>query len=147
MRTRRDFLTGCSVIAGVVALKPTILLSAPGLRAATAVGSPTLSGFLPQVGTNFRVIRAGQPSVSLLLTEAQGSCSGRPIDPVAEGSSQHQFSLLFSGPHTSPLGQGTYTFEHRVFGRLALFIVPVLLQSGDRQYYEAIFNCVPESIV
>jgi hypothetical protein len=49
-----------------------------------------------------------------------------------------QFSLLFLGPMSSPLGQGTYAFLHPKMGRQELFIVPIGPRDG-KMAYEAVF--------
>ena len=49
------------------------------------------------------------------------------------------FSLLFDGPADQPLGQRTYRFIHERLGSFDLFIVPVSVAGGSRQY-EAVFN-------
>ena len=49
------------------------------------------------------------------------------------------FSLLFKGPTSSPLEQGTYMVENKSTGLFPLFIVPVY-PLGNGLYYEAIFN-------
>ena len=49
-----------------------------------------------------------------------------------------QFSLLFLGPMSSPLRQGTYAFLHPKMGRQELFLVPLGPRDG-RMAYEAVF--------
>jgi len=49
------------------------------------------------------------------------------------------FSLLFKGPHSSPLEQGTYVIANKAMGSFPLFIVPVYPETHT-MYYEAIFN-------
>jgi hypothetical protein len=49
------------------------------------------------------------------------------------------FSLVFKGPRSLPLEQGTYTVENKSTGIFPLFIVPVYPQ-GNGMYYEAVFN-------
>ena len=52
---------------------------------------------------------------------------------------QEQFSLLFYGPDTFGLGQGTFEVEHGAIGRFQLFLVPIQPdQKGPR--YQAVFN-------
>jgi len=59
---------------------------------------------------------------------------------VTDNSNQQveQFSLLFMGPISSPLGQGTYAFLHAKMGRQELFIVPIGPRDG-KLAYEAVF--------
>ena len=49
------------------------------------------------------------------------------------------FSLLFKGPRSLPLEQGTYMVENKSTGLFPLFIVPVYPR-GNGMCYEAIFN-------
>lgn len=49
-----------------------------------------------------------------------------------------QFSVLFTGPVSPWLTQGTYTLNHTQMGQLDLFIVP-LGPRDDRMTYEAVF--------
>jgi hypothetical protein len=49
-----------------------------------------------------------------------------------------QFSLLFTGPASPWLRQGTYTLLHPQMQELALFLVPLGPRDG-RMVYEAIF--------
>jgi hypothetical protein len=49
------------------------------------------------------------------------------------------FSLLFHGAQSQPLGQGTYSFEHPQIGSFDLFIVPIAAENGQL-HYQAVFN-------
>lgn len=49
-----------------------------------------------------------------------------------------QFSVLFTGPASPWLRQGTYTLFHPQMQELALFLVP-LGPRDDRMVYEAVF--------
>jgi len=49
------------------------------------------------------------------------------------------FSLLFKGPRSFPLEQGTYMVENKSTGSFPLFIVPVYPR-GNGMCYEAVFN-------
>jgi hypothetical protein len=49
-----------------------------------------------------------------------------------------QFSLIFKGPASLWLPQGTYTLLHPAMERMALFLVP-LGARGGRMTYEAVF--------
>ena len=55
--------------------------------------------------------------------------------PATEG-----FSLLFTGPRSVLLPQGSHTLEHPALGRLELFLVPVMDPRAEVYTYEAIFN-------
>lgn len=143
MKTRRDFLTNCSVLAAVAALEPTTLLSAPSFRRVPSLGQPGLSDWVPLVDTAFRLVRDGESDIRLRLTEAQGRLGARPSAAVAGDPGEHQFSLLFRARQDASLEQNTYTFEHAVLGRFAMFIVPVYRRDGNHCFYEAIFNGPP----
>jgi hypothetical protein len=60
--------------------------------------------------------------------------SGAPEAPAFES-----FSLLFEGPVSTPLTQGTYSFAHPQMGHFDLFIVPIGRQEQLIQY-QAVFN-------
>ena len=49
------------------------------------------------------------------------------------------FSLLFKGPVSSFLPQGTYDFEQDNLGAFSLFVVPIG-QTAEAFQYEVIFN-------
>jgi hypothetical protein len=52
---------------------------------------------------------------------------------------QEEFSIVFLGPGTTDLGQGTRLLKHEQMGQFELFIVPIARdQKGI--YYEAAFN-------
>lgn len=147
MTTRRKFITGCSVLAAGMALKPATLLGASGFRAMPPCEPPGVTAFGREVGTTFHVLRTGQPTAQLFLTAARGLTNTK-AGPARDGAAgEHQFSLLFSGPRELALTQDTYTFEHASLGQLVIFIVPVLAQEEHHQYYEAIFNRHPSPIV
>ena len=148
MTTRRNFLTGCSVLAVAAALQPTHLLSTPGFCALSPFDMPGLTVFAREVGTPFRVVRAHHPTVPLRLAAARSLRTvTSPHEARDDAAREHRFSLLFSGPPDLPLTQDTYTFEHAGLGRLTLFIVPVLPREESRQYYEAIFNRCQRPVV
>jgi len=148
MNTRRNFITGCSLLAAGVALTPARLLAAAGFPAGPSFALPGLTAFGREIGTTFHVLRTGQPTAQLFLTAARALPTATARPAVQDGAAgEHQFSLLFSGPRDLALTQDTYTFEHASLGQLAMFIVPVLLQEERHQYYEAIFNRHPGPIV
>jgi hypothetical protein len=85
-----------------------------------------------QIDTVFRVNHdAGL--VPLRLVEIADS-------PLGDG---RQFSLIFHGPVTAAVPQGTYAFEHDALGALALFIVPIVGSNHERIVYQACFNLMP----
>lgn len=50
-----------------------------------------------------------------------------------------QFSLLFTGPDTPWLQQGTYKLQHAEMGEQEIFMVPLGPRAGKMQY-QAIFS-------
>jgi hypothetical protein len=50
-----------------------------------------------------------------------------------------QFSLIFAGPRSQQLDQGTYVLVHAHMGEITLFLTP-LGPSGERSFYEAAFT-------
>jgi hypothetical protein len=81
------------------------------------------------------VFRIEAPPTDLELIEVGDLAGARPE------ASDRSFSLLFRGPVSAMLPQGTYTVSHEAFGSFALFLVPVA-RAEDGFRYEAIFNRV-----
>jgi len=55
-----------------------------------------------------------------------------------------QFSVLFTGPASPWLAQGTYALHHPQMGQLDLFMVP-LGPRGEHMVYEAVFSRLIDS--
>lgn len=115
---------------GGAALASRVLPSWPvfgaGEEARRGPGVQTAALFRPHLGTAFRPAEPAQP---LILTK------------IVEQPRQHdidQFSLLFQGSPKRPLSDGTYALEHRVLGRIDLFISPVGRPADG--VYEACFS-------
>jgi hypothetical protein len=53
-----------------------------------------------------------------------------------------QFSVIFTGPESPWLPQGTYTLLHPEMQQVALFLVPLGPRAG-RMVYEAVFTRFP----
>jgi hypothetical protein len=69
-----------------------------------------------------------------------GAVPLRLLDVVDSSTTRvEQFSLVFSGPSTAPLGQGTRRVTHPLLGVFPLFVVPVG-RDGDVTLYQAVFN-------
>ncbi len=64
-----------------------------------------------------------------------------PFVPSKPTSTRECFSLVFSGPTTPNLKQGTFAIDHPKLGKFSLFIVPGI-HSGFYRHYEAIINRV-----
>lgn len=89
-----------------------------------------LSSFSEHLNTKFRVRAGGDKVVELELVEAKD---------LGSNARQEQFSMLFHGPLDDAFEQGTYRMEHEELGSHELFMVPVGVKEGVREY-EVIFN-------
>jgi hypothetical protein len=78
-----------------------------------------------------RVVREGEPPVSLTLVEVR---AGRPGP-----GSRDPFVLTFSGPAQLTLDQGIHPLAHSTMGQLDLFLVPVG-RDEEAATYEAVFG-------
>jgi len=98
-------------------------------------GDVCLADFAPHVGSSFRVVhpQAGVASLELSGAEPLRAWPGAPRrDP---------FSLVFRGPASYGLPQGTFVLEHESLGSLSLFLVPIGPARDGRGFgYQAIFN-------
>lgn len=95
----------------------------------------TFEHFAGRIGERFDA--AGEDSnVQLELVEATEGC--QPGGRGPEGQERLQFSLVFRGPATEVLAQGTYPLSHAELGELMLFLVPIA-QDTDGMRYEAAF--------
>ena len=96
----------------------------------------THDDFAGRVGEPFEVtVEDGAPLPLVLSQSREGEALGG-VGP--EGQQRRQFSLVFTGPSTRLLSQGTYDLRHAELGDLALFLVP-LGPLGDEMRYEAAF--------
>jgi hypothetical protein len=78
-----------------------------------------------------RVVRAGEPPVSLTLTDVS---PGR-----ANPAGRDPFTLTFTGPTQLTLDQGIHPLTHSTVGSLDLFLVRVGLDE-QAATYEAVFG-------
>jgi hypothetical protein len=85
------------------------------------------SAFETARDSEFLVREETSPALAcvLKLTELRS----RPAPPGYE-----QFAMLFAGPVTPLLPQGTYVFKHEQLGELPLFMVPIALGETGAQY-------------
>ncbi|MAE65344.1 MAG: hypothetical protein CMJ18_13820 [Phycisphaeraceae bacterium] len=93
----------------------------------------TLATFADQVGTRFRI--ESLDDVALELIEAQ---------PLGGASSQaptqrEPFALVFRGPSSPCLAQGTCRLAHETIGTNDIFLVPIGPDDAGMRY-EAVFN-------
>lgn len=96
----------------------------------------TYDDFADRVGEQFHVRLREDHSLTLVLSEA--TPSALPGGPDPEGASRQQFSLLFRGPSSPSLDQGTWDLSHDAMGELAVFLVP-LGPDAQGPRYEAVF--------
>ncbi|MFC2015156.1 DUF6916 family protein [Chloroflexota bacterium] len=89
--------------------------------------------FVERLGDTFEISKGALDTVSLQLTEI------KDLAFYNAGRAGEVFSLLFKGPHTYPLEQGTYVVENKAVGSFQLFLVPTYPEINN-MYYEAIFN-------
>lgn len=139
---RRVFLASGASLAGAgwAGLLPTRAAAAPALARPTLARLEKLalrrSAFLPLLGQTFR-IGHGRGSVTVVLRQVID------LEPAVMPGSEHQFSLIFSGPaHRRGLPQGTYRVSHPSRDRISLFVVPVG-HLGTTQHYQAIIDSLP----
>jgi hypothetical protein len=76
-------------------------------------------------------VRVGDSTLELRLSEVAAKSHHSPV--------RQAFSLLFTGPSTPVLSQGTYELQHAAVGEVALFLVPIGADA-DGARYEAIFT-------
>ena len=97
----------------------------------------THDDFAGRVGEQFEMRVADGPSVALELIEATEGDTPGGRGP--EGQERRQFSLVFRGPATPVMPQGTYPLGHAELDGLELFLVPVGPDEEGMQY-EAAFG-------
>ena len=94
----------------------------------------TYSSFAPCQGDKFTVQLEPDQTLLLTLSTATEAPPPTPKSPLGE-----RFSLIFHGPRSTVLPQGTYTFSHPALGSFPLFIVPIGADD-DHLHYQAVFN-------
>ena len=92
----------------------------------------TRDSFAPFLETSFEVALVGSPAVALKLASIGTAGAGLP-------GAREPFSLIFHGPLTPTLRQGTFTLTHADLGPLSIFLVPIG-GLGAAMRYEAIFS-------
>ena len=96
----------------------------------------THAEFAGLVGDVFDLATDGAGTLPVELVEATESTE--PGGKGPDGQTRNQFSLVFRGPTSPHLPQGTYLLTHAELGELALFLVPIGAES-DGIRYEAAF--------
>ena len=95
----------------------------------------THDDFSGRVGEPFEMkVDDGHP---LTLALAETSVGTELGGPGPEDQERLQFSLVFSGPATPVLPQGTHELHHPELGELSLFLVPLGPQDGAMRYEAA----------
>ncbi|EAP99102.1 hypothetical protein JNB_03000 [Janibacter sp. HTCC2649] len=92
--------------------------------------------FGSRVGERFDAMAGDGVAVVLELVEVV--TSDEPGGRGPDGQERTQFSLLFRGPLSPALGQGTYDVRHAELEDFVLFLVP-LGPDADGPRYEASF--------
>ena len=90
----------------------------------------TIDTFAGHVNTKFLMHYGDSQTAELELTS---------VTDAGSSPRQIQISLLFQGPDTAPIAQGTYKLEHDKLGALDIFLVPIGKDANGVQY-QAIFN-------
>lgn len=90
------------------------------------------SDFTRCVGDTFTVAAATEP-VALRLAEVTGKNDRTTVS----------FTLEFTGPADTPLGQGTHTVTHAQLGTFSLFLSPYMQKAG-KIHYAASFSRLRE---
>jgi hypothetical protein len=134
MVSRRRFLAAGSAVALAAGVAPTRILDR--LSPTNAIPSDDLAHatFAGLEGTQFS-LRTGMFRKQRLELV---SVAGKNTTP--KPGELEQFSLMFRGPASVPLGQETYQVDHDRIGSFSLFIVPVESAEHGHQLYEAVFN-------
>jgi hypothetical protein len=136
MKTRREFLRDCSLIAGTVTVVPAVALAQKSDSMLHPGGTPGLEEFRRFLNTRFTVQTGGGQAI-LTLVQAVKSPS---VTVSPEMAGNENFTLLFHGARHSRLSQNTYAFEHSGLGRFSIFIAPVGLPAETHHCYEAVFS-------
>lgn len=92
----------------------------------------TLESFEPHVDSIFAMLFDDGSDIDLRLVEAT-RLEGIPA------VERPPFSLIFRGPQSPCLNQGSFHLRHETLGPLLLFLVPVQ-SDGDGTDYEAVFT-------
>ena len=96
----------------------------------------TCADFVGRVGDTFDMAADGAAVSPVELVEVTESTE--PGGKGPDGQTRNQFSLVFRGPTSPDLPQGTYVLTHEELGELVLFLVPIGADS-DGIRYEAAF--------
>jgi hypothetical protein len=69
------------------------------------------------------------------------------LNEVSDRSNERieQFSLLFNGPESPMMPQGTYALAHAQMGEVLLFLVPLGPQNRQMVYQAVFMRLIPET--
>lgn len=93
-----------------------------------------LSDVQPLVGQPFVVPAVAEGEVYVTLTLTAAMALG-----IGNDGRRAPFSLIFDGPSSHPLEQGSFVMHNGTLGEESIFIVPLSDDGGVRQY-QAIYN-------
>jgi len=134
MKHRRAFIKTTSTAMLALCMAPAVTAGAPRAAAARRGVMPLsdlhCGDFAKLLKTSFSVTDSAGNDSSLYLAKTQD---------LSASLGGENFSLMFRGPSSRRLSQGTYEFGHRRHGTFPMFIVP-MLGDGRHAYYEAVFN-------
>ena len=141
--SRRRFVLNLGAVAGTFAAAPIGFAAANNPRKAKPSPTPlSYAAFAAQINTPFRVAGPSGEVVELRLRKVRlaprsTSVPGRrpPLD-----ANNERFSLILTGPDTSPLGAAIHSFEHRELGRFEMYFGEIGLRNSNCIRYEAVFN-------
>jgi hypothetical protein len=142
MRTRREFLLGCSgALAGAVLVPANITVGSEVLNPGfTSLDQINYSLLAEQVKTRFLVRLPAGPAVELILIEAPLASPVRTSQESQAGPMNESFSLIFSGPQDNLLESRLHFFEHARLGRFEMHVGPIGRAVAGCVYYEAVVN-------
>lgn len=143
MTSRRRFVLNLSAVAGTFAAAPIGFAAANNPRRANQSPTPlSYAAFAEQIDTPFRVAGPSGEVIELRLKKVRlsprSACApGRrpPLD-----ANNERFSLILTGPDTSPLAAAIHSFEHSELGRFEMYFGEIGLRNSNCIRYEAVFN-------
>jgi hypothetical protein len=130
-------------VAGTFAAAPIGFAAANNPRRANQSPTPlSYAAFAEQINTPFRVAGPSGEVVELRLKKVRlaprsTSAPGRrpPLD-----ANNERFSLILTGPDTSPLAAAIHSFEHSELGRFEMYCGEIGLRSSNCIRYEVVLN-------
>jgi hypothetical protein len=129
MMKRREFLAAGSSLIATAGLAPRGLMAAPSsqldIREIEFSSGLRKTKFDALLRQTFYIHGERAGTVSVRLVQVTGT--DQPTNP-------EQFSLFFRGPGLPSLHAGTYTVEHYLAGRTAMYLEPVPTSTHDLLY-------------